>query len=163
MPVTGNVSLLQTTPAMLARPRNHPNPIDPHAAVGGLVEAFDEVLDLRLHLLIPHGLGGLVDCPSSWPAGSGRRRRLLCRLAVNLVGHRRRAPLRVVEVCGVGDPAAVAGLGGDHPEVRPALVCKTVSSAARNGGFGWKPNTRTRFLRKLSDCFGDAGITVRNS
>jgi hypothetical protein len=26
----------------------HPNPIDPHAAVSGLVEAFDEVLDLSV-------------------------------------------------------------------------------------------------------------------
>jgi hypothetical protein len=49
-------------------------------------------------------------------------RRLLRHLTVDLVGHPRRAPLRVVEVCGVGDPATVAGLGGDHPEVLPALV-----------------------------------------
>ena len=59
---------------MLARPRSDPDPIDTHAAVGGLVEAFDEVLDLRQHLLIPHGLGRLVERPSSWLAGSGRRR-----------------------------------------------------------------------------------------
>ena len=37
-------------------------------------------------------------------------RRLLRHLTVDLVGHPRRAPLRVVEVCGVGDPATVAGL-----------------------------------------------------
>jgi hypothetical protein len=30
-----------------------------------------EVLDLRHHLLIPHGLGRLVDCPSSWPLKVG--------------------------------------------------------------------------------------------
>jgi len=29
--------------------------------VGGLVEAFEEVLDFRQHLLISHGLGRLVD------------------------------------------------------------------------------------------------------
>jgi hypothetical protein len=29
--------------------------------------------------------------------------------------------------------------------------------------FGWKPDIRTRFLRKLSDCFGVAGTAVRNS
>jgi hypothetical protein len=29
--------------------------------VGGLIEAFDEVLDLGIHLLIPHGLGRLVN------------------------------------------------------------------------------------------------------
>jgi hypothetical protein len=40
----------------LARPGLHPNPIDPHAAVDGLIEAFEEVLDLRQHLLVPHGL-----------------------------------------------------------------------------------------------------------
>ena len=34
--------------------------VDPHAAVGGLVEAFDEVLDLGVDLLIPHSLGRLV-------------------------------------------------------------------------------------------------------
>jgi hypothetical protein len=35
----------------------HPDPIDPHAAVGGLLEAFEEVLDLGRHLRILHGLG----------------------------------------------------------------------------------------------------------
>jgi hypothetical protein len=30
------------TPALLARPPSHPDPIDPQAAVGRLVEAFDE-------------------------------------------------------------------------------------------------------------------------
>jgi hypothetical protein len=34
------------------------DPIDPHTAEGGLVEAFDEVLDLRQHLFVSHGLGG---------------------------------------------------------------------------------------------------------
>jgi hypothetical protein len=38
-----------------------PLPVYPHAAVGGLVEAFEEVLDLRRHLLLPHGFGRLVD------------------------------------------------------------------------------------------------------
>jgi len=71
------------------------------------------------------------------------------------VGHPRRAALRVVEVCGLGDPAAVAGLGGDHPEVRPALVCKTVSSAARNGCFGWIPVLR-RNRRQRRGC-ADSG------
>jgi hypothetical protein len=50
-----------------------PYPSDPHAAVGGLVEAFNEVLDLG----IPNRLRRLVEVQSSWPAGSGRRRRLL--------------------------------------------------------------------------------------
>ena len=45
---------------MLARPRSHPDPIDPHASEGRLVEAFDEVLDLGQHLLVPNGLGRLV-------------------------------------------------------------------------------------------------------
>jgi hypothetical protein len=62
---------LETTPAVLARPRSHPLPIDPHAAVGWLVEAFDEVLDLRLHLLIPHGLGRLVDVHHHGPLEVG--------------------------------------------------------------------------------------------
>jgi len=52
---------LKATPAVLARPDRHPFPIDPHAAPSGLVEAFDEVLELRQHLLIAHGLGRLVD------------------------------------------------------------------------------------------------------
>jgi hypothetical protein len=34
------------------------------AAVGRLIEAFDEVLDLRQHLLIPHGLAGGRALPS---------------------------------------------------------------------------------------------------
>ena len=33
------------------------DPIDPHAALGRLIEPFEEVLDL----LVPHGLDGLVD------------------------------------------------------------------------------------------------------
>jgi hypothetical protein len=32
--------------------------IDPHAAVDGLVEAFNEILDLRQHLLVSHGFAG---------------------------------------------------------------------------------------------------------
>jgi hypothetical protein len=128
---------LEPTHAPLARPGSDPNPIDPHAAVGGLVEAFDEVLDLRQHLLIPHGLGRLVDVHHHGPleVGAGAGSCAAWRSTSSAIDAR--APLRVVEMCGVGDPAAVAGLGGDHPEVRPALVCKTVSSAARNGCFGW--------------------------
>jgi hypothetical protein len=37
-------------------PGSDPRTIEPHAAVGGLIEAFDEVLNLRQHLLIAHGL-----------------------------------------------------------------------------------------------------------
>jgi len=50
-------------PAVLARP-DHPFPIDPHAAVGGLVEAFEEVLDLGQRLLLSHGLAGGRALPS---------------------------------------------------------------------------------------------------
>jgi hypothetical protein len=32
-----------------------PGPIDPHAAVGGLIEIFEEALDLGLDLRILHG------------------------------------------------------------------------------------------------------------
>jgi hypothetical protein len=53
--------LLQPTTAVLGAPGVHPDPIDPQAPVGGLIEAFDEVLNLRQHLLIPRGLGRLVD------------------------------------------------------------------------------------------------------
>ena len=53
---------LQPAPALAAPPDRHP--IDPHAAVGGLVEAFGEVLDLCQHLLIPHGLAGGRALPS---------------------------------------------------------------------------------------------------
>jgi len=49
----------------------NPDPIDPHAAVGGLVEAFAEVLDLRQHLLIPHGLGRPVDVHHHGPLKVG--------------------------------------------------------------------------------------------
>ena len=48
---------LHPAPAVPARPDRHPNPSDPHAAVGGRVEAFSEVLDLRLYLGLLHGLG----------------------------------------------------------------------------------------------------------
>jgi hypothetical protein len=37
----------------------------------GLIEAFDEVLDLRQHLLIPHGLGRLVDVHHHGPLEVG--------------------------------------------------------------------------------------------
>jgi hypothetical protein len=63
--------ILQPVAAVLARPRLHPDPIDPHAAVGRLVEAFDEVLDLLQHLLIPHGLGRLVDVHHHGPLEVG--------------------------------------------------------------------------------------------
>jgi hypothetical protein len=48
-------------PPVLGRPGCHPDPIDPHAAIGRLVEAFEEILDLGRHLFILHGLGRLVD------------------------------------------------------------------------------------------------------
>jgi hypothetical protein len=47
--------------------------LDPHAAVSGLIEAFDEVLDLRQHLLIPHGLGRLVHVHHHGPLKVGDR------------------------------------------------------------------------------------------
>jgi hypothetical protein len=46
---------------MLGRPDSNPLTIDPHTSIGWLVEAFEEVLDLRQHLLIPHCLSRLVD------------------------------------------------------------------------------------------------------
>ena len=55
--------------------RSDPNPIDPRATPRGLIEAFEEVLDLRQHLLIPHCLGRLVDvhhhCPLEVGDGAG--------------------------------------------------------------------------------------------
>jgi hypothetical protein len=39
--------------------------------VGGLIEAFDEVLDLLLHLLVTHGLGRLVDVHHQGPLEVG--------------------------------------------------------------------------------------------
>ena len=57
--------LLQPTPAVLGAPGVHPDPTDPHAAVGGgLVEAFEEVLDLGQRLLLSHGLAGGRALPS---------------------------------------------------------------------------------------------------
>jgi hypothetical protein len=47
----------------LARPGSHPDPIDPHAAVGGLFAAFEEVLDPG----VLHGLGRLVDVHAHCP------------------------------------------------------------------------------------------------
>jgi hypothetical protein len=38
----------------------HPDPIDPLAAVGRLIGAFEEVLDLGFDLRLLHGLGRLV-------------------------------------------------------------------------------------------------------
>jgi len=54
-------------PTIPARPDRHPFPIDPHAAPGGLLEAFEEILDLGEHLLVSHGLGGLVDAHHHGP------------------------------------------------------------------------------------------------
>jgi len=53
---------------MLARPGSDALAIDPHAAVGGLVEAFEEVLDLGVHLSVFHGVGrwATVDISQSW-------------------------------------------------------------------------------------------------
>ena len=66
---------LQPAHASLARPGLHPDPVDPHASIGRLIEAFDEVLDLRPpHPAWPWPPGRR---PSSWPAGSAPRRRLL--------------------------------------------------------------------------------------
>jgi len=36
--------------APLARPDRNPFPIDPHTSMGRLIEAFEEVLDLGVHL-----------------------------------------------------------------------------------------------------------------
>jgi hypothetical protein len=61
--------------------------------VGGLIEAFDEVLDLGIHLLIPHGLGRLVDVRHHGPLENGspgsliRRRDLFGGLVVLTVGN----------------------------------------------------------------------------
>jgi hypothetical protein len=41
--------------------------LTPHAAVGGLIEAFEEILDLSFHLCVLHGLGRLVDNPTLGP------------------------------------------------------------------------------------------------
>ena len=49
---------------MLARPDRHPDPIDPQTSVGGLVEAFEVVLDLGQRLLLTHGLAGGRALPS---------------------------------------------------------------------------------------------------
>jgi transposase len=78
---------LKPTPAVLARPRSHPDPIDPHASVRGLIEAFEEILDLGCHLPHPAWPWPPGRHPSSWPAGSEPRRRLRRRC-----GHRGRAP-----------------------------------------------------------------------
>jgi hypothetical protein len=54
--------------------------MDPHCAVGRLIEAFNEVLDLLRHLLIPHGLGRPVDVHHHGPLevgdGAGQWRKL---------------------------------------------------------------------------------------
>jgi hypothetical protein len=66
-----------TGPPVVCGPRSDPLAIDPHAAVGRLVEAFEEVFDLRQHLLIPHGLGRPVDvhhhCPLEVGDSAGYR------------------------------------------------------------------------------------------
>ena len=49
LPSTRAGYTLQAAHTPLARPGCHPDPIDRHAAVGGLIEAFEEVLDLGLH------------------------------------------------------------------------------------------------------------------
>ena len=37
-------------PPVVRGPRCHSDPIDPHTAVGGLIEAFEEVLDLGVQV-----------------------------------------------------------------------------------------------------------------
>jgi hypothetical protein len=49
---------------VLGGPGGDPDPIDPHAAEGRLVEASDEVLDLGQRLLLSHGLAGGRALPS---------------------------------------------------------------------------------------------------
>ena len=42
------VAPLEATHAALARPSMHSDPIDPHASIGRLIEAFEKVLDLSV-------------------------------------------------------------------------------------------------------------------
>jgi hypothetical protein len=77
---------LKTADASLARPGCHPDPIDPHASIGRLIEAFDEVFDLGEHLFVSHGLGGLVSTSiimACWKC-------VRCRLGVDTTGAKRR-------------------------------------------------------------------------
>jgi hypothetical protein len=43
-----------------AKTSSDPLSVDPHASIGRLIEALNEVLDLSQHLLIPHCLGRLA-------------------------------------------------------------------------------------------------------
>jgi hypothetical protein len=47
--------VVRNVTASISPPRGEP------LLIGGLLEAFEEVLDLSLHLLIRHGLGRLAD------------------------------------------------------------------------------------------------------
>ena len=61
-------------PPVVRGPRCHSDPIDPHTAVGGLIEAFEEVLDLGVHLSVVHGVG-------RWPTveiSANRRSAAVC-------------------------------------------------------------------------------------
>jgi hypothetical protein len=51
-----------------------PLPIDPRATVGGLIEAFEEVLDLGLHLGVLHAPGLHEDDPIGRCSGLRNRR-----------------------------------------------------------------------------------------
>jgi hypothetical protein len=45
--ITKGVIRSHPAPAVLARPGCHPDPIDPHASIGRLLEAPNEVFDLK--------------------------------------------------------------------------------------------------------------------
>jgi hypothetical protein len=54
---------LEPAHSSLARPGVHPEPSDPHAAIGGLIEAFEEVLDFRAIPSPP--LGRIGECENA--------------------------------------------------------------------------------------------------
>jgi hypothetical protein len=72
------------------------------------MEAFEEVLDLRQHLLISHGLGRLVDVHHHGPLevgdGAGYGVYAVVVDQCPAMPCKSRAPLRVLEVCHVVVP-----------------------------------------------------------
>ena len=63
-------------PPVLGGPLSDPGPIDPHAAVGGLIEAFEEVLDLGIPKRLRRVIDAIILARWKWataPATASRR------------------------------------------------------------------------------------------
>jgi hypothetical protein len=118
---------------------------DPPAAVGRLIEAFDEVLDLRQRLLIPHGLGRLVDVHHYGPLEVG-----------DGAGYG-------VETVIVGERTAVAGDVGELVEEGVVVVLSGHGIPQEAGRRGRRVSARWPIDRGMGDiCVSPRGHKLTN-